>query len=207
MIKCVFSETIASKRDHRAVRDEDDEEEEEEGEYTPQRKKVLDEDESSSSDEENSDSEENPLSPGNQFLKHLYEETNLFRYWKKTFKNDLDKIRRYCVHKRVQDRMNEVVFNVLFRGVQVGFINALRHGNAGHIRLSFWVSDDSLRMRIWNDTAISAADSAVITEGIGLRGMYERLETVGGALRFGTVADGFEFVISIPKDELNRATD
>ena len=115
-------------------------------------------------------------------------------------------IKTECHTGNLTERVNEVVFNVLFRAVQVGFINALRHGNAGYIRLSFWITEDELIMRIWNDTTISSADSTVIAEGIGLKGIHERLESVSGALRFGPVADGFEFVISIPKEELRRAT-
>lgn len=116
-------------------------------------------------------------------------------------------IRTECHAGNLVERINEVVFNVLFRAVQVGFINALRHGNAGHIRLSFWINDEELLMRIWNDTMTSVADSAVLTEGIGLKGVHERLEIVSGTLRFGTVVDGFELVITIPKEELTRATD
>jgi signal transduction histidine kinase len=110
-----------------------------------------------------------------------------------------------CHVGNLAGQMNAVVFNALFRAVQVGFVNALRHGDAAYIRLSFWTDDEELRMRIWNDTQISAADSAVITEGIGLKGTYERLETVSGRLGFGPVADGFEFVVFIPKEELSRA--
>ena len=115
-------------------------------------------------------------------------------------------IRTECHSGNLATRINEAIFSVLYRGVQVGFINALMHGNARHIRLSFWVDDDELLMRIWNDTTMSAADSAVIAEGIGLKGMFERLSVVGGTLRYGAVIDGFEFVVSIPKEELSRAT-
>lgn len=115
------------------------------------------------------------------------------------------RIRTECQTGNLEGRMSEVALNALFRGVQVGFINALRHGNAGHISLSFWINDEELVMRIWNDTKMSAADSTVIAEGIGLKGMTERLEALNGRLRFGPVVDGFEFVISIPKEEIDRA--
>jgi signal transduction histidine kinase len=90
-------------------------------------------------------------------------------------------IKTECNPGNLTESVNEVVFNVLFRAVQVGFINALRHGNAGHIRLSFWITNDELIMRIWNDTTISPTDATLITEGIGLKGIHERLELVSGA--------------------------
>ena len=116
-------------------------------------------------------------------------------------------IRTECHPGNLMAKINDAILNVLYRGVQVGFINALRHGNARYIKLSFWVNDDELLMRIWNDTILSAADTAVLTEGMGLKGILERLSVVGGTLRYGTVSDGFELVVTIPQEELSRATD
>ena len=103
--------------------------------------------------------------------------------------------------------MEERVFIMLFRSVQVGFINALRHGNTEHIVLAFWLADTELRMRVWNDTRITLPDPEVAGEGIGLRGIRERLATVGGSLSYRPVIDGFEIVVTIPREETGLAPD
>ena len=118
--------------------------------------------------------------------------------------DDATGVETECHVGNLPERINEGVFNVLFRAVQVGFINALRHGSAGHIRLSFWLTNDELLMRIWNDMQISAEHSVIIAKGIGFKGISERLETVSGRLRFGTVIDGFELVVAIPRKEITR---
>jgi len=97
--------------------------------------------------------------------------------------------------------LDDRVFTALFRSVQVGFINALRHGSTAHIRLAFWLTDAELRMRVWNDTPIRLPDAEVAGEGIGLRGVRERLEAVSGSLSYGPVPDGYEMVVTIPREE------
>ena len=104
-------------------------------------------------------------------------------------------------------KLSERVFATLFRTVQVAFINALRHGNAQHITLSFWLAEDELRMHVWNNIQGSADDYDAMSEGIGLNGIRERLEIMRGRLKLGPVADGFEFVVTIPREELEHETD
>ncbi len=117
-----------------------------------------------------------------------------------------------CSTGNLPDSIDEGVFTVLFRSVQVGFINALRHGDSTHIKLSFWLSPDELRMTIWNNTRSRpndriAVEAVIPHEGIGLKGIRERLETYNGTLLFGRVKDGFRLTILIPKGELNVETD
>jgi signal transduction histidine kinase len=94
------------------------------------------------------------------------------------------------------------VYAILFRTIQVGFINALRHGNAAHIQLFFWVDEQELRMTIWNDTPHLTNGVQNAKEGIGLRGVRERMEGVNGRLSTGRTVDGFRLVVSIPRVEL-----
>lgn len=93
------------------------------------------------------------------------------------------------------------VFNTLLRTIQVGFINALRHGKASNIRLHFWVGDRELRMTIWNSTDITRPD-VDHDEGIGLQGVRERISELGGDMQRGYTSDGYRLTISIPKKEL-----
>jgi signal transduction histidine kinase len=92
--------------------------------------------------------------------------------------------------------LDEAVFSVLFRAVQVGLINALRHGRAQHVRVFFWVDDDAVSLTIWNDGHIPH-DGAPAPEGIGIRGIRERAADLGGSIRLGPVPGGFELVVRI----------
>ena len=107
-----------------------------------------------------------------------------------------------CNSGNLPAEINERVFNAVFRTIQVGFINALRHGAAGHIRVFFWLSEAELRMTIWNSMQEGGQAAFTITEGIGLKGIRERLEVVDGNVSFGQVIDGFELVITIPRREV-----
>jgi signal transduction histidine kinase len=116
-------------------------------------------------------------------------------------------VRTDCHVGNLPSAVGDRVFATLFRAVQVGLINALRHGNTGHITLAFWLTADELRMKIWNDTPLYPLDLATMGEGIGLRGIRERLETLRGELTYGPVADGFELAVTIPREETGIAAD
>ena len=116
--------------------------------------------------------------------------------------SEATRVQTQCNMGNLPSSLSENVFNTLFRAVQVAFINALRHGNAGHISLSFWVTEEDLRMRVWNDTEEGSPPLSAVNEGIGLRGIRERLESLDGTLSYGATEDGFAVDIRIPKEEL-----
>ena len=96
----------------------------------------------------------------------------------------------------------EHIFNTLFRSVQVGLINALKHGKTGRIKLHFWINEENLRMTIWNSIEDPEFDAGTIQEGIGLKGIRERLAIIEGQLLMSRVTDGFNLTILIPSKEL-----
>ena len=98
--------------------------------------------------------------------------------------------------------VSESVFNTLFRAVQVGFINALRHGNTDHIALSFWVAGSEMRMSIRNNVPDGVVLPPVIGEGIGLRGVRERVDSLSGSMSHGPTADGYRLDLTIPCEEV-----
>jgi signal transduction histidine kinase len=116
-------------------------------------------------------------------------------------------VRTDCSVGNLATRLPERIFAALFRAMQVAFINALRHGHAAHIALSFWQTENELRMRVWNNMPPGGEGREVPGEGIGLKGIRERLEAVRGGLVVGPVADGFQLVVTIPREELDRETD
>ena len=91
--------------------------------------------------------------------------------------------------------------DVVYRTVQESLTNALRHGNATEISVSFWVVDRALRLSITDN----GAGSKEIVPGIGLSGMAERLAHVGGALKAENTAFGFLVSSEIPLGQEERA--
>ena len=116
-------------------------------------------------------------------------------------------VKTECHPGNLPDSMSERVVNILFRTAQVAFINALRHGNAGHIKLFFWLDDLELRMTIWNNMQENMPESITENEGIGLKGVRERLESVNGQLALTRVVDGFRLEVIIPREVLNIEAD
>ena len=82
----------------------------------------------------------------------------------------------------------------VFRLVQEGMINSFRHGKATKIDLGFWQTDSEIHVHI-RDNGTGAAE---MEEGIGLLGMKERLEQLGGSMAAHNVIGGFELSVVIP---------
>jgi signal transduction histidine kinase len=78
--------------------------------------------------------------------------------------------------------------------IQEAMLNAFKHGKARSIRIRFWEADGGLVVSVGND-GLGAGE---LVEGIGISGMRERLEKLGGSLSYQDVADGFSISIHIP---------
>ena len=81
-----------------------------------------------------------------------------------------------------------------YRIVQEGLTNAYRHGGATRIRITMWMGNDEVVLQIWDN----GRGAQVINEGIGLAGMRERMNEVGGTVTAGNTPDGFEVTARIP---------
>ncbi len=92
---------------------------------------------------------------------------------------------------------NERVYAIIFRIIQEGLTNAFRHGMATKIRISFWNTASALQIAI-HDNGIGAEK---VVEGIGIAGMKERVEGIGGTLTVQSTVDGFKVIASIPHKE------
>ena len=76
---------------------------------------------------------------------------------------------------------------VIFRLVQEGLTNAARHGGARNVVIRIGQTHDAIRVMVADDgVGLSAASSA----GLGLKGMRERLASLGGSLRLGSRPGG-----------------
>lgn len=88
----------------------------------------------------------------------------------------------------------EEVDSALYHIVQESLINSFRHGKASLIRVFLSRDGDRVVLRV-RDNGTGASG---ISEGIGLSGMRERVEKLGGAVRAGNVPGGFDVEAAVP---------
>jgi len=86
------------------------------------------------------------------------------------------------------------VDHTIYRFLQEGMTNALTHGDAKNIDIHFWLNDNIIHINVEDD----GRGSLNIEQGIGLKGMSERLAEVGGTLDYGNTYLGFSLSAKIP---------
>lgn len=82
----------------------------------------------------------------------------------------------------------------MYRFVQEGMTNAFRHGRATRILVLFWIHNETLTVSLQDN----GRGAASVNEGIGLRGMRERVGEIGGELDVQNLQSGFKLVVRIP---------
>ncbi|MCK9169970.1 MAG: sensor histidine kinase [Treponema sp.] len=88
--------------------------------------------------------------------------------------------------------------SIIIRTMQEALTNAIRHGRAEHIFVTFWEENSILTMSVKDD----GIGSKQIVKGIGLAGMEERLEKAGGTLEIESPKEGgFKITVHIPLTE------
>ena len=90
--------------------------------------------------------------------------------------------------------ISEQVDAGLYHLVQECLVNSYRHGKAKHIRIMFYRQNDRVEVDI-DDDGVGAAD---YTEGIGLKGMSERMAAVGGSVSVVARPGRFTVHASVP---------
>jgi len=90
------------------------------------------------------------------------------------------------------------VIDTVYRACQEALTNALRHGKAKQVSI--------ILKNLYDKTKLYILDNGCgcknIDEGMGLSGMRERVENVGGKLQFGSDGEsGFYISIEIPKEK------
>ena len=95
--------------------------------------------------------------------------------------------------------------DTLYRVVQEGLTNAVRHGRADRIEIRITRAGDVVTVRIRDN----GSGCGKLEEGFGLRHMRERLEMLGGTLAYGNLekdrADGYTgFFITVSLSVRNR---
>ncbi len=78
--------------------------------------------------------------------------------------------------------------------VQEGMLNAFSHGKASSIRVSFRASEEGLTVAVKDN----GGGAKAVQEGIGIAGMRERIEKLGGRLEYGSSEHGFDIRMRLP---------
>ncbi|WP_304224384.1 sensor histidine kinase [Gracilinema caldarium] len=96
---------------------------------------------------------------------------------------------------------------IIYRLIQEGLTNAFRHGKASEISISFWYEQNSITLRIRDNGNGGSSlinqntDHIVERSGIGLAGLQEQVEQLGGNFTAGAVSGGFILEATIPVQE------
>ncbi|MDY7027225.1 MAG: sensor histidine kinase, partial [Spirochaetota bacterium] len=86
---------------------------------------------------------------------------------------------------------------ILFRIIQEGLTNSFRHGQADMVRITLWIENRCLFLTILDN----GRSTFKIVEGIGISGMRERVEQIGGTISFHNYPDGFKVRTVLPLTE------
>jgi signal transduction histidine kinase len=92
---------------------------------------------------------------------------------------------------------DDEVESALYHFIQEGLVNSFSHGRASSIRVALW-SDDELLQVIVEDDGVGIG---MVKEGIGIRGMRERLGSLGGTLSLRNTPGGFQIRAQVPVRE------
>lgn len=100
---------------------------------------------------------------------------------------------------QLPDHLDEPSAIALYRVAQEGLTNIVRHAAAHHVRLEldFLTETRSLRLALQDDGR--GVDFAVIRPGLGLVGMRERIDALGGAFSIAShPGKGFRIAATVP---------
>src|SRR5699024_10062850 len=98
----------------------------------------------------------------------------------------------------VPSKTNPSVNIVLYRIIQEGLTNSIRHGHAEKIDIKITYSNKSIKLFI-KDNGLG---TSYIKKGFGLKSMEDRVFSLGGTISFLS-AEGFSITASIPLEVQN----
>lgn len=91
---------------------------------------------------------------------------------------------------------------ILYRILQESMTNSFRHGKATKIDMAFWTSGTTFVVQIRDNGKKRPGNPT--SEGIGLKGMRERIDEIGGTLTTEAVRDGFTVIARLPIEDSAR---
>lgn len=95
------------------------------------------------------------------------------------------------------DHLSEAQRTCVYRAVQEALTNCARHASAHTVRVTVAAADDTLRLVVADDGC--GFDRSVRREGLGLRGLEERVKELGGSMSIATSpGKGVTLAIQLP---------
>jgi signal transduction histidine kinase len=92
------------------------------------------------------------------------------------------------------------------RVIQEGLTNAMKHAPGSEVHIRLIARDDELEVGMVDDGAGSASELVATGAGLGLTGMRERIESLGGTLEAGPRRDGgWSLQVSLPRTAAGAA--
>jgi signal transduction histidine kinase len=88
--------------------------------------------------------------------------------------------------------------SLAYRIVQEGLTNAMKHSPGSEVRLRIALSGDELEIELRNWGGDQPSSLASTGSGLGLRGLRERLQALGGSLDAAPERDGWRLRAGIP---------
>ncbi|NLD47715.1 MAG: hypothetical protein GX660_11025 [Clostridiaceae bacterium] len=99
------------------------------------------------------------------------------------------------VHEGLSSLINAEYSKVIFRVCQEALTNSLRHGKAKHVSIILKISQEKVKLFIFDD----GCGCANIKKGFGLSGMEQRAKNLNGKLILGSDGEsGFNIRLEIP---------
>lgn len=99
-----------------------------------------------------------------------------------------------CNYGNLPLTVSEKVDSILYHMVQESLVNSFRHGRANKVSIVFWLQEGVIRASI-TDNGRGATE---MIEGIGLKGMKERIGGIGGSVTVSSTLNGFTVRAEIP---------
>jgi len=124
----------------------------------------------------------------------------------KTFITECEMHSDIIVKSHVDSDMNiyDSGKKVIYRALQEGLTNGIRHGKSTAFIFKLFVSDNSINFSL-EDNGIGAV---ALTKGFGLRSMEERVKELGGELDiYSEEGEGFSIYIKLPLVEGGKIND
>ncbi|WP_082677986.1 histidine kinase, partial [Leucobacter chromiiresistens] len=85
-----------------------------------------------------------------------------------------------------------------YRVVQESLSNAMRHAPGAEVSVSVRAAAGALEIDVENGAATTSGQHAAPGSGLGLAGVRERVEALGGSVAFGPTAEGFAVRARLP---------
>jgi PAS domain S-box-containing protein len=99
-----------------------------------------------------------------------------------------------------EERRDPVLETAVFRVVQEALTNVARHAEAENVRIQLTINGGALRVEVMDDGVGIDEAAATAPDSLGLIGMRERVEQLGGWLSIrGVAGQGTKLVCVIPK--------